>query len=42
VSYGIQSLELELHGKGWMRKMSLFNDGDFEGRAGAAKKALKK
>jgi hypothetical protein len=42
VSYGIQSLELELHGKGWMRKMSLFNEGDFEGRAGAAKKALKK
>lgn len=40
VTHGIASLELELHGKGWSRKMTLFNEAEFRERAKAVKKSL--
>ncbi len=40
VTHGIGSLELELRGKGWSRKMALFDDGEFQRRANATKKSL--
>lgn len=44
VVYGIGSLELEVHGKGrgWSRKMTLFNETEFQSRAKAAKESLEK
>ena len=40
VTYGIDSLEFELHGKGWNRKMTLLNETEFQGRAASAKRSL--
>ena len=42
ISLEIDSLDLELHGKGWERKMTLFNEAEFQRRAGEAKKSLEK
>ena len=40
VQYGLDSLQFELCGKGWKRKMKLFNEIEFERRASAAKQSM--
>jgi hypothetical protein len=42
ISHGIESLEFEVHGKGWSRKLTLLKQDEFERRAEDVRRSLEK